>query len=107
MDKPMFPPVKVEKVESEEIELAAGETSIDFLRRVYRSKRQPMSLRMRAAIEAAPFEHPRVSAVAMGHFTKEDFATLLDRAVSRSAKVIAGKAIQIEAHGQVGIEEEH
>jgi hypothetical protein len=43
--------------EEELIELAPGETSLDFLQRVYRSVKQPMSRRLRAAIEALPHEH--------------------------------------------------
>ncbi len=38
--------------EEELVELAPGEVSLDFLQRIYRSTQQPMSLRMRAAIEA-------------------------------------------------------
>jgi hypothetical protein len=52
--------------EPELIELAPGETSLDFLRKVYRSVKQPMSRRMRAAIEALPHETPRLGAVAIG-----------------------------------------
>jgi hypothetical protein len=50
--------------EEELIELASGETSLDFLQRVYRSVKQPMSRRLRAAIEALPHEHPRLGAIA-------------------------------------------
>ena len=46
------------------IELAPGEISLDLLRRVYRSTQQPMSSRMRAAIEALPFEVPKLGVTA-------------------------------------------
>jgi hypothetical protein len=72
--------------EPEVIELAPGETSLSFLQRVYRSVRQPMSRRLRAAIEALPHEHPRLGAVAIGSMNGEDFAALLDRAIARSEK---------------------
>jgi len=83
--------------EAEVIELAFGETSLDFLQRVYRSVKQPMSRRMRAAIEAMPHEHPRLGAVAIGHMNGQDFATMLDRAIERSREVrqIEGSAIDI------------
>jgi hypothetical protein len=54
--------------EEELIELAPGEVSLDFLQRIYRSTQQPMSLRMRAAIEALPFEKPKLSATAIAAF---------------------------------------
>jgi len=51
--------------------------------------------RMRAAIEAMPFETPRITAVAVGWATGNDFATRLDRAVddSNRAKLIEGRVI--------------
>lgn len=77
--------------EPEVVELAPGETSLDFLQKIYRSARQPMSRRLRAAIEALPHEHSRLGAVAIGSMNGEDFAAMLDRAIERS-----GKARQIE-----------
>jgi hypothetical protein len=73
--------------EPELIELAPGDTSLDFLLRVYRSVKQPMSRRMRAAIEAMPHEHPRLGAVAVGYLSGDDFASRLDRAIERSSKI--------------------
>jgi len=86
--------VKVREAE-ELIELADGETSLDFLRRVYRSTRQPMSLRMRAATEALPHEHPRMSAVTVGYYDGNTFAERLDRAIDASnrAKLVEGRVI--------------
>jgi hypothetical protein len=84
--------------ESELIELAPGETSLDFLQRVYRSVKQPMSRRLRAAIEALPHEHPRLGAVAIGSMNGQDFATLLEKAIERSgrAKLIGARAEPID-----------
>ncbi len=84
---------RMEEGETELIALAAGETSLHFLQRVYRSVRQPMSRRLRAAIEALPFEQPKLSAVAMGYMTADDFASRLERAILRSGKSVK----QIEA----------
>ncbi len=82
--------------EPEVIELVPGETSLDFLQRVYRSVRQPMSRRLRAAIEALPHEHPRLGAVAIGSMNGQHFAAMLDRAIERSGKArqIEGQAVE-------------
>ena len=78
------------------IELAPAETSLTFLQKIYRSTKQPMSRRLRAAIEALPHEHPRLGAVAVGSMNGEDFAKMLDRAIERSgrARQIEGSAIE-------------
>jgi len=65
-------------------ELAPGEISLDFLRRVYRSTQQPMSLRMRAAIESLPYETPKLSATAIAAFDGKTFAEALERCIERS-----------------------
>jgi hypothetical protein len=84
--------------EAEVIELAPGETSLSFLQKIYRSVRQPMSRRMRAAIEALPHEHPRLGAVAISSVTGRDFASMLERAIQRSGKhqeIMELKAIDV------------
>ncbi len=81
--------------EPEVIELAPGETSLSFLQKVYRSVRQPMSRRLRAAIEALPHEHPRLGAVAIGSMNGQDFAAMLDRAIERSGKRMELTAIDV------------
>jgi hypothetical protein len=55
--------IRVE-VEGAEATLPPDATSLDFLRAVYRDARQPMSMRMRAAIAALAFEHPKLSVTA-------------------------------------------
>ena len=56
-------------------------------------KLSPSQLRM--LIELLPFHLPKLSAVAVGRLTGEDFATRLDRAVEASnrAKLIEGRVI--------------
>ena len=100
--------LEAEQVE-EQVELAPGETSLHFLQRVYRSSNQPMSRRMRAAIEAASFENPKLSAVG---FVREvdTFASRLERATLRSDprggyyKMIEAKAIEVEVEPTPALE---
>jgi hypothetical protein len=70
--------------EAKVVDLAPGETSLSFLQKIYHSTKQPMSRRMRAAIEALPFESPKLGAIAFGNMTGQDFAAMLDRAILRS-----------------------
>jgi hypothetical protein len=77
---------ELERLEPQEevIELAPGETSLSFMQKIYRSVRQPMQRRMRAAEYAMQFEHPKLGAVATTALNGKDFATLLERAIQRS-----------------------
>ena len=75
--------------------LNPGETSLSFLQRVYRSVKQPMSRRLRAAIEALPHEHPRLGAIATASMNGQDFASMLERAIERSGK--APKLIELKS----------
>jgi DNA-damage-inducible protein J len=64
--------------------------------------RQPMSRRLKAAVEAAPFVHPKL-AVAVS-ISEADFASRLDRAIERSrlarqGQLIEGRAIERPATG--------
>jgi hypothetical protein len=66
----------------------AKPTSLEFLQAVYLNEQLPLSVRMRAAIEAAPYEHPKLSAVGVGYINNETFASRLDRAIIRSERVM-------------------
>ena len=70
-------------------------TSLDFLQAVYLNETLPLPVRSRAAIEAAPYEHPKLTGVAVGHLTGEDFYNRLERAIEASnrAKLIEGRVI--------------
>jgi hypothetical protein len=71
------------------------------LQAVYLNEDLPLSVRMRAAIEALSFEHPKLSAVGVGYMTHDTFAERLERAIDRSerAKLIEGRAIWDENCG--------
>jgi hypothetical protein len=72
----------------DEVAVADDASSLDFLTAIYRDPRQPMPRRMRAAIEAAPFFHPKL-AVNANISGGEDFASRLERAIARSGKVVS------------------
>ena len=61
-------------------------TPLEFLQAVYCNEGLPINTRIRAAIEAAPFVHPKLSVSAQ--VNSEEFAVALERAVKRSAKVL-------------------
>ena len=76
--------------------LAAG-SGLEFLQAVYRNSTLPLPVRMRAAIEALPFESPKLSATAF--MPVRDFATLLEERMKRlkaveaqGPKLIEGRA---------------
>ena len=79
-----FPEMEYEPEESAELELAPDEASLDFLQKVYRSSRQPLAVRMRAAALAIPFESPKLTAMAVSSMNGNDFAAMLERAIARS-----------------------
>jgi hypothetical protein len=88
--------------EPEFFELEPGEGSLALLQKVYRSPRQALSTRIRCAVEALPFEAPKLSAVATTTMNGQDFASLLERAIERSSrarevKLIEGTCEPVEA----------
>src|SRR5215472_6863344 len=63
-------------------------TPLDFLEAVYCNPNLPLATRLRAAIEAAPYKHPKLSAAANVHFNGGSFAEQLDRAIERSKQPV-------------------
>jgi polysaccharide pyruvyl transferase WcaK-like protein len=76
---------RVEELNGERFELEDGATSLTLLQAIYRSSAVALSTRMRAAIAAIQFEHPKLAVTAT--VEAGDFAFQLDQAVERSRKV--------------------
>lgn len=57
-------------------------TPLDFLKAVYLNPELPLSVRMKAAVEAAPYVHPKL--IATANISAEDFANRLEGAIRRS-----------------------
>ena len=71
--------------------------SIDYLRRIYRDPNQPIAVRMRAAIESLPYENAKITAVAIGKLTGQDFYSRLEKAVRiQEARLIEAQVISTE-----------
>jgi hypothetical protein len=60
---------------------------------------EPESRRIRAVIEALPFETPKLTAVGVGYLTRGTFAERLERAIARSngTRLIAARVIAVKA----------
>jgi hypothetical protein len=83
--------------EMSEEETPVADTALDLLQAVYRSLQQPLSVRMRAAAMALPFESPKLAVIATNTMSGERFAELLDRAIARSKAPYAVKQIELKA----------
>jgi hypothetical protein len=79
-----------------EVAVAPNASPLDFLSAVYRDPSQPMQRRMRAAIEALPFVHPKLAVTAT--IGGGDLAAKLEAAMKRSGKtfVLDGKVIDVD-----------
>jgi hypothetical protein len=81
----------LDRIEAQQRELAANEpvpaNALDFLQSIYRNPLQPLPVRIRCAVEALPFESPKLSATAV--MTVEDFSERLDRAIRHSERPTA------------------
>jgi hypothetical protein len=60
------------------------EKALTYLQSIYRNPMEATPTRMRAAIECLPFENPKLSAAAIGHFDGQTFAEALERCIERS-----------------------
>jgi hypothetical protein len=74
--------------------------ALDLLQEVYRNPEVPLSVRMRAAMAALPFEMPKL-AVTTNVPWSESFAEALDRALVRSqVKVIEHRQDEVAKSAQ-------
>jgi hypothetical protein len=75
--------------------LPQGIRALELLQMVYRGEFKASAQQMRAAIEALPYEQPKLTAVAFASIDPNSFARALDRAIERSsgAKLIEARAI--------------
>ena len=87
---------RVEELNAGRFELEEGATSLTLLQKVYRSSSVAITTRMRAAIAAIQFEHPKLAVTAT--INSGDFADQLDKAVERSRKVAVIEAKPTEAN---------
>src|SRR5262245_3919067 len=78
--------------------LPKGVRALELLQMVYRGEFKATPQQMKAAVEVLPYENPKLSAVAVGYMTGEDFASQLDRAIERSngAKFIEARVIEVD-----------
>ena len=67
--------------------------ALDLLQEVYRNPEVPLSVRMRAAMAALPFEVPKLAVTTNAPWT-DSLADALDRALQRSGKAHELKMIE-------------
>jgi len=73
------------------VEVQPRATPLEFLQAVYCNEGLPLSARLKAAIEAAQYIHPKLAVTAT--VDSGDFAAQLDRAIQRSREVIEAKPL--------------
>jgi hypothetical protein len=72
---------------------------LEFLTAVYMNEKLPLPTRMKAAIEAAQYVHPKLAAIASIQ-ADGDFAARLDRAITASRAAMAPRFIEGTARPQ-------
>ncbi len=75
--------IERQRQDGEGLEVPADCSPLEFLQAVYRCAAQPMARRLKAAVEAAAYAHPKLSATAI---VGQDLATLLDSRLARIAE---------------------
>jgi hypothetical protein len=88
-----FPDDEFVQIVEQEPTLPKDIDALRLLQMVYRGELQASPQQMRAAIEALPYEVPKLTAIAVGTLNSQDFYSRLERAILRSER-----AKLIEAH---------
>jgi hypothetical protein len=86
----------LDRIEAQQQErVIEARSALELLQSIYRDPTLPLPARMKAAVEALPFEHPKLSAMAVTSMSGKDFAAQLERAISRSTgrRLIEAKAL--------------
>jgi hypothetical protein len=65
IDLPSFAKIEPRLEEEDQLKLSSDATPLDGLRAIYTNEKAPLSTRLRAMIEAAPYVHPKLSATAI------------------------------------------
>jgi hypothetical protein len=85
---------RIEAQRSQRDAAIIGPSALTFLQAVYRDPDVPLSVRIKCAVEALPYETPKLSATAI--LSDEDFAQRLERAILRSGvKTIDAEAVAL------------
>src|SRR5260370_37494027 len=80
---------------SDPVELPKDATSLDLLRAVYRCAALPLPTRIKCAIAAAQFEHPKLAVTGMVS-QNESWVQRMDQCIEASNKVLEGGKVNGE-----------
>src|SRR5262249_9643821 len=83
---------RLDELNGEGLETDPKATPLEFLQTIYRNSKQPMQRRLKAAVEAAQYVHPKLAVTAT--VGVGDFADQLEQAIKRSRRVIEAKPIE-------------
>lgn len=91
---------QIEARQQSDFGMIDGANALAFLQAIYRDRQAPLSVRMKAAIEALPFESPKLSATAI--VQGQDFAALLEARLKRTQELAPphAKALAVEVPDQ-------
>jgi hypothetical protein len=85
------------RIGAEALALPADATPVDFLSAVYRDPAQPMHRRLRAAIEAAPYLHPKLSVTPTAAEMPSSGTCFSVRRFARAADLQGGRRAEMPA----------
>jgi hypothetical protein len=86
-------PVGVIRKADDAFVLPPGATSLELLQAVYRSPAAPLNTRIRCAMAALPFEHPKLAVMAMVP-DAGNWADRLEKALAASGRILELRKIE-------------